>query len=212
MPRRLKKNKKKAKAKHKKVRQRLSMRRRPTRGQSKNIRNCFAFGRWSKKKLFGKRGSIRSPCVRVDNYTFQLDGGMYPFQAAWCQENGAVPKGMRILHDCTMPLRSRSKRTRKARYGRRNKKQRPDISSCINVKHMRLGDAKRNKSQEKCQQLLARYSQQNESNEQLADTVFVEDLKGDHECKHGLHSAKHAEGCCFMNNHLIAEVDSLVSF
>lgn len=75
------------------------------------------------------------------------------------------------------------------------------ISACINILHMRLGDAKENKSQSVCQQKLAEYKLKHESQQQYKGRFdgpfFVEDMSDDDECDHQ----------CFINGHIIMELD-----
>ena len=178
MPRRRRGNRKRKRPKQQKSPKR-SKRPRIIRWDRAKIEKWFKTGKWSVKRLMGKKNSIRTPCIRVLNKDDQLDGSLYAYKAAWIFKKGEVPPGVVIVHDCTVHIKTGK-----------------PISACINVRHMRLKDNRFNQSQRICQNKLVKYWQANKYTKSFEGPLFVEDLPGDHTCSHG---EVDGTGRCFLN-------------
>ena len=182
-------------------RKRVSTKKRPIRAKRTALRNCMENGMWRCKTIVGKKKSARTPCIRVRHYKWQFDGSVYAYQGAWILRKNPVPKGKIITHDCAMPAQRKSTAKRK-----RRKKSKINISSCINPRHMRLSDVKRNRSQSKCHQKLAEYKQKWQSRKEFDGPFFVEDMSGDEVCEHG---DENGNGLCFLNSGTIEDVNGI---
>ena len=162
-----------------KKKSRPSTKKKPSVWTRLELRECFENGKWKQKKLFGDRRAIRKPCIRVLNYGYQFKGALYAYQAAWNLKKGPVPPNKVIVHDCTM-----------------TKKNKKHISSCINVRHMRLKPIQFNLSARECEKKLVDYWKRNKTTKSFRGPLFVEDLPGDHTCPHG---DARGNGRCYLN-------------